>query len=71
MDNADRYALATVTVRRATPTPAAGASGAITAGAMEPGVRFARRGYAVSVPEDAPPGSVLAALQTRSLPEVL
>ncbi|XP_039765340.1 protocadherin-16-like [Pararge aegeria] len=66
VDNADRYALATVTVRR---TAAAGPARAAAANAADAGVRFARRGYAVSVPEDAPPGSVLTALHTRSLHE--
>ncbi|XP_045760272.1 protocadherin-16 [Maniola jurtina] len=69
VDNADRYALATVTVRRASSTTVPRTSAAITTGAVDTGVRFARRGYAVSVPEDAPPGSVLAALHTRSLHE--
>ncbi|XP_050352850.1 protocadherin-16 [Nymphalis io] len=52
VDNPDRYALATVSLRRG-----AGGGG---------GVRFSRRAFSVSVPEDAPPGSVLAALSTRA-----
>ncbi|XP_047534082.1 protocadherin-16 [Vanessa atalanta] len=60
VDNPDRYALATVSLR----PEAAGGAGAGRAG----GVRFSRRAFSVSVPEDAPPGTVLAALSTRAVP---
>lgn len=54
VDNPDRYALATVTLRRA--------GGARV---VDDGVRFSRHAFNVTVPEDAPPGTVLAALTTR------
>ncbi|XP_026484350.2 protocadherin-like wing polarity protein stan [Vanessa tameamea] len=62
VDNSDRYALATVSLR----PEAAGGAGAGRAG----GVRFSRRAFSVSVPEDAPPGTVLAALSTRAADQV-
>ncbi|XP_028157385.1 cadherin EGF LAG seven-pass G-type receptor 2 [Ostrinia furnacalis] len=52
VDNADRYALATLAISRL-PTEAS----------VLP-VRFARRQYDAAVPEDAPPGTVLATLHT-------
>ncbi|XP_046974937.1 protocadherin-like wing polarity protein stan isoform X2 [Vanessa cardui] len=64
VDNPDRYALATVALRRDAPGAGAGV------GATRAGVRFSRRAFSVSVPEDAPPGTVLAALSTRAADQV-
>ncbi|KAL0849687.1 hypothetical protein ABMA28_011653 [Loxostege sticticalis] len=52
VDNADRYALATLAISRLP-----------TAASVVP-VKFARRQYDAAAPEDAPPGTVLATLHT-------
>ncbi|GBP58453.1 Protocadherin Fat 4 [Eumeta japonica] len=69
-DNADRYALATLTVSKRE----AGGPGGVSAGirdASVPGaddaqpVRFSRRSFMAAVPEDLPVGSVLTQLATN------
>ncbi|XP_041973558.1 protocadherin-like wing polarity protein stan isoform X2 [Aricia agestis] len=57
VDNADRYALATLTVR-----PARGAGPPPSPSPA--GVQFMRRAYSALVPEDTKPGAVLTSLQT-------
>ncbi|XP_053601681.1 protocadherin-16 isoform X2 [Plodia interpunctella] len=52
VDNADRYALATLSVSAARRGGSAG-------------VRFSRRAYSAAVPEDAPPGAALLELVTE------
>ncbi|XP_072935497.1 protocadherin-16 [Epargyreus clarus] len=55
VDNPDRYALATLTISR-------------RGDAVSRPVQFAKRGYTAAVPEDAPPGTVLATLHTEPRP---
>lgn len=67
VDNSDRYALATLSVRRAGPTGAAGPAGGAgptpaSAGATP--VRFRRKQFSASVSEAAAPGHVLLTLDT-------
>lgn len=62
MDNADRYALATVSVSRA--GDAGDAGGAQGAGGARRGVRFASKHFQCEVSEAAAPGTLLATLHT-------
>ncbi|CAH0723035.1 unnamed protein product, partial [Brenthis ino] len=72
VDNPDRYALATLTLQRASAgagSAGAGAGGAVAGGARAGGagaVRFARRAYSAAVAETAPPGTVLLALSATA-----